>query len=312
MTVSGLKSNITAKTIPHILIFTGEEWKVQQLYIRQISKVLDMPTARLESAADVLSKINKSSLLRTPYIYIVSNDKEYVNEEKLQEAISKEIGNNYLILQYSSVDKRIKFFKTFDYVEFDLLSDEMLMKYIRREIDLSDKNCIKLIEACEHNYGRILLEIDKIKQFQSACSKRNKEKKSYDACFLQLLNEGAIYQPAKDAIFDLVAAILDRDLTAFDLLKQSFAVGEAVMVMLSVLYNNTRMVYQVQTCASNDISKATGLTGWQINNAKKHLNVYTDDDLLYLLSVIRKCEKGIKIGVIDEQFVMDYILVQML
>ena len=308
MTVSALKSSITTKTIPHILVFTGDEWKVQQIYIQQIAKIFNLPIARLDSAAEVLSKVNKTSLLRTAYLYVVSNDKEYINEEQLQNAIRKEIGENYLVLQYTSVDKRIKFFKEADYIEFEVLPEDQLIKYIKKEIDLSDKNCKKLIEVCEGNYGRCLLEIDKIKSYAQGFVGNY----GYDNFFQMLLEDGTIYQPPKDAIFDFVDAVLNRDLQVFDLLKQSFAVGEAVLVMLSVLYTNTRALYQVQTCKSNDISKATGLTTWQISNAKKHLNVYTDEDLLYLLSVIRKCEKGIKTGVIDEQFVMDYILVQIL
>lgn len=308
MTVSALKSSITTKTIPHILVFTGDEWKVQQIYIQQIAKIFNLPIARLDSAVEVLSKVNKTSLLRTAYLYVVSNDKEYLNEEQLQSAIKKEIGENYLILQYTSVDKRIKFFKEADYVEFEVLPEDQLIKYIKKEIDLSDKNCKKLIEVCESNYGRILLEIDKIKRYAEGFTGNY----GYDNFFEMLLSNGTIYQPPKDAIFDFVDAVLNRDLQVFDLLKQSFAVGEAVLVMLSVLYTNTRALYQVQTCKSNDISKATGLTTWQISNAKKHLYVYTDEDLLYLLSVIRNCEKGIKTGVIDEQFVMDYILVQIL
>lgn len=311
MTVSALKSSITTKTIPHILVFTGDEWKVQQIYIQQIAKIFNLPIARLDSAVEVLSKVNKTSLLRTAYLYVVSNDKEYLNEEQLQSAIKKEIGENYLILQYTSVDKRIKFFKEADYVEFEVLPEDQLIKYIKKEIDLSDKNCKKLIEVCEGNYGRCLLEIDKIKYY-SRCMYAYPNTDKYNIAFSNLLEDGTIYQPPKDAIFDFVDAVLNRDLQVFDLLKQSFAVGEAVLVMLSVLYTNTRALYQVQTCKSNDISKATGLTTWQISNAKKHLNVYTDEDLLYLLSVIRKCEKGIKTGVIDEQFVMDYILVQIL
>ena len=42
MDVSTLKAKIKSKQIPHYLIFTGPEWKVQQIYIRQIAKVLGL------------------------------------------------------------------------------------------------------------------------------------------------------------------------------------------------------------------------------------------------------------------------------
>ena len=95
----------------------------------------------------------------------------------------------------------------------------------------------------------------------------------YNSAFQDLLKDGTIYQPPYDAIFDLVAAILDRKVNkAFDLLQQSYAVGEATMVMLSVLYNNAKAVLQVQSYKGDNLSKATGLTGWQIKNAKPHVS----------------------------------------
>ena len=313
MTVSALKASIISGDIPHILVFTGDEWKVQNIYMEQISKRLKTPIKRLNTVVDVLSKVNKSSLLKQSYIYVVSDDKEYTAEEQLQKAVAKEIGDNYLIIKYSTVDKRTKFFKTVDAVEFEPLTDEMLVKYIKQQVaQISDKNCATLIDICEHDYGRILLEIDKIRKWQAGYSKDKQQETPFEGCFLRLLNDGEIYRPPKDAIFDFVDAVLDKDLSAFDLLLQCIAVGEAVMVMLSVLYTNARALYQVQTCKSADMQKATGLTSWQINNARKHLNIYSDEDLLYVLSVIRKCEKGIKMGIIEEQFAMDYILIQIM
>ena len=135
----------------------------------------------------------------------------------------------------------------------------------------------------------------------------------YDKAFEILLKDGTIYTPPRDAIFDLVDAILDRKVNeSFDLLRQSYAVGEATMVMLSVLYNNTKAVLQVQSCQSNDISKSTGLTGWQIMNAKKHLNHYCNGELIHIMRLVRECEKGIKTGQYEDGNVMEYILVNVL
>lgn len=84
------------------------------------------------------------------------------------------------------------------------------------------------------------------------------------------------------------------------------------MVMLSVLYNNAKAVLQVQSYDGNNLSKATGLTGWQIKNAKPHVNKYSDEELIELLRLIQKCESGIKTGQIEEQFVIEYILARIL
>ena len=132
---------------------------------------------------------------------------------------------------------------------------------------------------------------------------------TYDEAFEILVKDGTIYEPPYDAIFDLVDAILDRKVNrAFNLLQQSYDVGEATMVMLSVLYNNAKAVLQVQTYHGDKITEGTGLTGWQIKNAKPHVGKFDDDELIHMLKLIQKVESGIKIGRMEDEFAMQYLL----
>ena len=159
------------------------------------------------------------------------------------------------------------------------------------------------------------MEIDKIKNYGKVTFIEVNNPNNFDAnrVFEELLKDGTIHQPPKDAIFEFVDAILDADTSKiFNLYEQCKAVGEATMVMLSVLYNNARAVLQVQTCESKDIGKSTGLTGWQIMNAKKHLKVWSDDDLMHIIQIVQKCESGIKTGKIADDVAMDYVLVNVL
>ena len=136
---------------------------------------------------------------------------------------------------------------------------------------------------------------------------------TYDDAFQKLLDDGVLVIPPYDAIFDLVDAILDRKVNkAFHLLQQSYAVGEATMVMLSVLYNNAKAVLQVQTYKGDNLSKGTGLTGWQIKNAKAHVRKYSDKELVHMLQMIQKVESGIKTGQIEDEIAMPYLLVNVL
>lgn len=136
---------------------------------------------------------------------------------------------------------------------------------------------------------------------------------TYDEAFEMLLKDGTIYQPPYDAIFDLVASILDRKVNkTFDLLQQSYDVGEATLVMLSVLYNNVKAVLQIQTYEGSNLSQGTGLTGWQIQNAKPHINKYSNNELINMLKLIQKCESGIKSGIMEDEYAMQYLLVKIL
>ena len=58
--------------------------------------------------------------------------------------------------------------------------------------------------------------------------------------------------------------------------------------------------------------KATGLTQFQINCAKKRCNVYRTGDLVYMLQLIHEIEVGIKLGTISESIAIDYLLVNIL
>jgi len=314
MDATTIKGYIVNKNVPDFLIFTGPEWAVQKIYIDKIAEVMQLDLKYIESISDIYGSLRAKQFITNNSLYIVRDDKDIQTNEKLQSEISSGIlGNNILILLLTTVDKRLKFYKQYKdtICEFDALKPAILKKYIQKEINLSDKNCDKLMEVCEYDYGRCLLEIDKIERYHQG--HRLPADGYYDSVFEDLLKDGTIYQPPKDAIFDLVDAILDRKVNdSFNLLRQSYAVGEATMVMLSVLYNNTKAVLQVQSCQSNDISKSTGLTGWQIMNAKKHLNHYCNGELVHIMRLVRECEKGIKTGQYEDSTVMEYILVNVL
>lgn len=311
MDVSTLKSHIKLKTIPSFLIFGGEEWKVQEIYIQQIAKATGFEIKRIDSITDVYANLKNRSFIQKPVIYIVRDDKELMQNEKIQAQIENGLlANNILILLLTNIDKRTKFYKQFKerICLFERLSDSLLKKYTLKELKLSESDLERLVNICEHDYGRILLEIDKIKCYMLAS-----EIAGYDCTCSEalhdLLEDGTIYNPPYDAIFDLVSAILDRKVNrAFDLLQQSYAMGEATLVILSVLYKGAKAVLQIQTYEGDNLSKATGLSGWEIKNAKPHVNKYEDEELIYILQLIQKIERGIKTGRIEDEFAMQYLL----
>ena len=170
MDVSILKAKIKSKQLPSYLIFAGDEWKVQELYIRQIAKVTGKEVKAIDSIDDIYGQLRNRSFVQKSYIYKVRDDKELMQNEKLQQTIGQILGDNILIHLLTSVDKRTKFYKANkdSIIEFERLSDDMLKKYILKEIKLSERNIQRLIDICEHDYGRILLEIDKIKRYKLA------------------------------------------------------------------------------------------------------------------------------------------------
>ena len=306
-----LKNQIKNNEFDHIYIFAGDEWKVQQIYIEQMTKVIGN-RVYLDSVSELVQKLSNKLFNSARTLYLLRDDKEFMTNEKAQKRVLETLSDNVLILLVSSVDKRTKFYKTYSesFVEFSTLEHAVLKRYVQKQIKLSDRNTERLMEVCENNYGRILLEIDKIKQLQEWNTAPNI---SADDCFEVLLNEKVIYQPPYDAVFDFVDEVLRRNTAvAFDLYEQCKAIGESTLVMLSVLYTNAKQVLQVQSCKSSDVAKSTGLTAWQIKKAREKLNRYSIGELVYMLKLIHSVEKGIKTGRMEEQYAIQYVLVNVM
>ena len=81
-------------------------------------------------------------------------------------------------------------------------------------------------------------------------------------------------------------------------------------MLLTNLYNNAKQVLQYQTCSGNDVERITGMTSAQVYYAKNKSGVYSNDDLIYFLTLIQKCDVAIKQGIIEESVVIPYLLVR--
>ena len=307
MNIADVKTDIKNKTIRPYYIFGGEEIEVQRIYINKIAEVLGYSVVRADCIADIWPSLITPNLFDAPSVYVVRDDKDITQDETLQRQLAKgDFNGNIVINLISTVDKRSKWYKANSdkIVLFERLTDSMLSKYIQREVTLNKSNTARLIAICENDYSRILLEIDKIKRFNN---------ENHDLAFEQLVTEGVISTPPKDAVFELVDTILKRDvIRVYDLLDQCKQIGEANMVILSVLYSNTKQVLQVQACESSDISKSTGLNAWQIKCAKDKCGNYSDNELIIILQMIQKIQKGIITGQIEDSLSVEYLLVNIL
>ena len=307
MNITDIKKQIQENSLQHYYIFSGDEIEVQRIYINKIAEVKNCPIIRTDTLSDVWQDITSPSMFDDSAVYVVRDDKDILSGKV--EIDEKAFGDNILIHLITSVDKRTKWYKSNSdkIVDFERLSSELLKKYIQRIVTLNNANCERFIAICENDYSRLLLEIDKIQRYMKVMNV------SADEAFETLLEEGAIYQPPYDAVFDLVDAILKRQLNkVFYLLNQCREIGEANLVILNVLYSNAKQVLQVQACESSDISSSTGLTKWQVKCAKDKCDYYSNGELVNILRQIQKIQKGIITGQIEDGMSVEYLLVNIL
>lgn len=310
MDITSVKQQIQKKEPNKFYVFVGEEVAVMDIYINKIAECINVKPTRADTVADIMPKLTSTSLFSTPQCYVIREDKDFIKSEAVQDFIDEKIQNqNIVILCFYSLDKRTKFYKAYNssIVNFERLNEQILSKYVHKEIDLSERSTRMLIEVCEYDLSRIYLEIDKIKTYSQIGAI------SYEAAFTELLNSGIIYAPPYDAIFDFVDAVLKRKVKlAYNLYSQCQDIGESNLALLSVLFTNAKAVLQVQSCTSSDISKSTGLNGFQIKCAKDKCGVYKNRELVNMMRLIQRVERGIKTGEIDEQSSIEYVLVNVL
>lgn len=312
MTVQELKQLIKSDNVPKFLIFTGDEWRVRQIYIEQIAKVKNLSKYYAYDIDSIYKSLNASALFGQNYLYILQDDKEFMTNEKIYSNITDTLKDNMLILVLTSVDKRLKILKQYkdSIVEFNTLNEAILKRYIQKEIALSDKYCGILMEICNYSYGHCLLEIDKIKRFDSSLVSTT-AMNIKDAVFVKLLGDGTIYVPPKDRLWDFIKAFLqNKPLRAYEYYQDLKELETPTFAILTNLYNNARAVYQVQTCKSNNIEKSTGLSNWQIRNAKECVGRFSDRDLEVLMRWVQRIESDIKQGKLDEVIAIDYLFTE--
>jgi len=311
MQVQELKKLIKEDNIPKFLIFTGEEYEIQRQYIQQISKVTGKSVYYAEDIAEIWKRLTSGALFDASAIYVLYDDKEILTQEAIYSQLDTILHDNILILTLSSVDKRLKMLKTYEssIVDFKTLNTDVLKRYVQNKIPLNDRNATILMNLCEHNYGRCLLEIDKIHKYIDGITKDEKDVDvNVDEIFEYLLDNGTFYIPPRDALWDFIKAFLqDKYTYAYQLYEELQELGTPTLAILSNLYNMTKQVLQVQTCKTDNVEKTTGLTSWQIRNARECVGKFSDADLAFLMRLIQRVESQIKQGIIEESIAIDYV-----
>lgn len=313
MTVQDIKKDIKAKCLKHLYIFTGEEVEVRKIYLLHIIKALNAQARVVDSLSDIYVGMNKTSLIERPTLFISYFNKEFQQTEKVWTTFKNYNGPHYVVFIYDKLDNRGKFAKMFKdaTVEFDFMGVPVLKKYLAKEgCEMSDRLTDKLITICESNYGRLLLEFNKIKIYA--------EEKgiSQDAAFSELDEIGGIFQAPQDVIFDYIDCVCKRNKhKAYDLMDESNAYAGVLnntVIALSLLFSSFKHIYQYQVCESSDISASTGMTGFEIRQAKDRAGHFSNDEILDIMRLIQKTESMAKTGGIPMEFALAYTMAQIL
>lgn len=313
MELVDLMKRISSNDIPHFLILFGEEQTILNIYLTHILEITNAKRISADSVSYIMQNINKKRFDKSLRLYVVQDDMAFLRAEDSWETVRNTATKDYIILRYHSLDKRSAFVKKNqqNLVEFARLSKEVLQTYISKDLpDLNEKNSSKLVEYCNYDYGRILLEIDKIKQYSSI-----RTDLTIDSCFVQLDKQGLFHKEIGDITFELTNAVLGGyPETAIQKLDEAKRKGEPAMMIVSILYNGFRNLLAYQGLGSNKqgAMERTGMTKGELYGCTKNVGGYSIAEVKRNMLKCQEIEAGIKMGTIDEDIALEYAVLSCL
>lgn len=224
MNIQELQKQIIDKQLNNLYVFLGEEIAIQKIYINKIAQINKLEIQYVEEYKQIHNSLNVNNLFDIKKLYVILDDLDILKQENVWQDIKP--NGNIIIFKYNNLDKRNKFYKQFEnnIVEFNKLSDEVLIKYIQKELpngtNLTDINCKKLIDICGSSYNQILLELDKLKHYydywlQGGASPDN------NIVFNVLNEQGAFHKEISDITFTFIEKVIIRDIKQiYELQKQ--------------------------------------------------------------------------------------------
>lgn len=317
MELVDLMKRIAEKNIPHFLILYGEEQTILDIYVQNIFKTVGAKKFNFESVSSAVKHSGKKSLDKSTKLYTVIDDNAFIKAEDNWKQVKDSMNKNYLILRYNSLDKRSAFFKRNkeNIVEFSHLTEDVLLQYISRDLpELDENNAKKLVGYCNSDYGRILLEIDKINQWQEHYTDNEGTPKT-DSVFKLLDKQGLFHKEIGDITFELTDAVLGGYTElAIKKLDEANRKGEPAIMIASILYNGFRNLLAYQGLGSNKKGavERTGLSKGDIWRCSKNYGGYSLDEVRRNMLICQSIESGIKTGSVDEDIALEYLVLSCL
>ncbi len=317
MELVDLMKCISENKVPHYLILFGEEQAILDIYIQHIAQ--NYKIVYCDTVAYALSQVGKKSIDKSNKVYIVNEDNAYNKAEESWKNVKQTFAKSkhILLLKYHSIDKRGKFYtqNKGNAVEFTHLSEDVLINYIQQKLPaLSEKNASKLIIWCNYDYGRILMEIDKIQQWVNYYTDKECTPNT-DSAFKLLNKQGLFYKEIGDITFELTNAVLGGySETAIQKLDEAKRKGEPAMMIASILYTGFRNLLAYQGLGSNkqNAMERTGLSKGELYGCTKNVGGYSIAEVKRNMLKCQEVEAGIKMGTIDEEIALEYIVLSCL
>lgn len=306
MLLSKLNQELSSKLLRDFYLFQGVEGIVRDMYIDKICKLCGKLESKIK--VDTLDSAIRPKGLVSNNIYIVVDDKSFIDSPKLWAKLREYKGTPIILYFNSIIDKRSKFYKEFseDFVSFNYLEDDILENRIIGSLgsDISDKNAHIIVKNCSNNYGYILNECEKIKDYSKM------HKLSPNLAFIELLENGGITIKGDIEILDFATFLVSGNVSKVFELLPNINKSENIK-NLSLLYTIFKNEYIVRSTKKPTPSN-TGLTYGAIKNVLNHNQAYSIKELEYAMNTISNAIKSIKEGKLPNDLALDCVVVKII
>lgn len=232
--------------------------------------------------------------------------KSTLENPSLEEYIKDPNPNTILIFKIitEKLDERkklVKFLKQEVTVkEFKLIDESDLNSYIKKYFEennytASFKAINEIVERLKSNTKVIDKELDKLILYKL-------EEKNIDVEDVKKV----ITKYAENEIFDLVEAVIKKDKQrVFTLYKKLIDNKEEPAVIITLLANQFRLMYQAKILAESDLDSKTiasklGIHPYRVTLALKESNNMKESEILKMLENLYDVDKNIKLGLIEK------------
>lgn len=309
MDIATLKEELLNKKVRPSYVFTGDEIALQDVYIDKICEISGLEKVVVDNLKSVYGKLSAKTIIKVPpKVYCIRNDEFYHKDDKIWEKVisGQGQGKNIIILRYTGLDKRGAFVKQHEPIltEFNYLSLPILRNRIQAITKWPTQYCEDLVNMCGCNYGRIQSELYKLNIFAKV------NNYSMNTAYLEAKKYNMIHKEVGDIIFDFTNAVVERNVAkAYALYEEIKKTDEGPLKLVTVLYNGFRNILIVQSTSQKErTEEILGLSKAQIYVTAQKCDRYTLFELVDIIKLLQKLEKGIKTGEMDANFVMEYLM----
>lgn len=300
MNIAELKKDMKANNLAGLYIFTGEEIYIRNLYIEQIVD-LGFIWKELPTVAELFKSVGTTKLIQKPTLYVIRDDMDFIKQDstvwdKLVAWVNNSV--NKVILIYNNIDKRNKFFKTFEEntVKFEKLSETVLLKYMQKEVDISRENALDLIHRCDSNFNLCLLELNKVIMFSLS------NNISIDEGYRKCCADRIVLDLPKESLEKYITAVMNKDFSlAIEISNDFDFTEEPPLKILAFLYNSFEALFAVVAYESGLSLKKneSGANFWAVKNAEIFGMKWQIKQVRDMMDFIQFLESGIKMGMVS-------------